>query len=252
MTPKQFRGNACFINLSWWFMPVFIRLSLLILIAIFSHPSYAQGSDVRTVLDTLIHSYGGENNLQKLDSMVQEWDMVALMRKTHGTDTRSIQAPGKLRVDLSYPEKSETRILNGDIGHVIFEGKSPERVSGMQLIAMQLQSMRLYSPLMLRNKIDSVSLIEQGGLLALSLVENGVHVHYMVNKDKWLIEKVAGTIIMNGGEIQFLTEYSDFSVVEGVLMHHKENKFAAGMNTAVLQLRKVTFDVKFDASRFRP
>jgi hypothetical protein len=48
-------------------------------------------------------------------------------------------------------------------------------------------------------------------------------------KDKWLIEKVAGTIIMNGGEIQFLTEYSDFSVVEGVLMHHKENKFAAGM-----------------------
>ena len=176
--------------------------------------------------------------------------MVALMRKTHGTDTRSIQAPDKLRVDLNYPEKSETRVLNGDIGHVIFEGRSPERVSGMQLIAMQLQLMRLYSPLMLRNKIDSVSLIEQGGLLALSLVENGVHVYYMVNKDKWLIEKVAGTIMMNGGEIQFLTEYSDFSVVEGVLMHHKENKFAAGMNTAVLQLRKVTFDVKFDANRF--
>lgn len=184
--------------------------------------------------------------------MVQEWDMVALMRKTHGTDTRSIHAPDKLRVDLGYPEKSETRILNGDIGHVIFEGKPPEQVSGMQLIAMRLQLMRLYSPLMLRNKIDSVSLIEEGDLLALSLVENGVHVHYMVNKDKWLIEKVAGTVIMNHGEIQFLTEYSDFSVVEGVLMHHKENKFAAGMNTAVLQLRKVTFDVNYDDNRFQP
>ena len=63
---------------------------------------------------------------------------------------------------------------------------------------------------MLHNKIDSVNLIEQGGLLALSLVENGV------------------------------------------MMHHKENKFATGMNTAILQLRKVTFDVQFDANRFRP
>lgn len=233
-------------------MPIFIRLSVFMLVAVFSYPVYAQGSDVHTVLDKLIQSYGGEKNLQKLDSMVQEWDMVALMRKTHGTDKRSIQAPGKLRVELSYPEKSETRILNGDIGYAIFEGKAPERVSGMQLVAMQLQLMRLYSPLMLRSKIDSVSLIENGDLLALSLVENGVHVHYMVNKDKWLIEKVAGTIITNSGEIQFLTEYSDFSFEEGVMMHHKENKFAAGMNTAVLELRKVTFDVQFDANRFRP
>ncbi len=71
MTLKRLRGSVCFINLSWWFMPIFIRLSLLILIAIFSYPGYAQGSDVRTVLDTLIHSYGGEKNLQKLDSMVR-------------------------------------------------------------------------------------------------------------------------------------------------------------------------------------
>ena len=37
-----------------------------------------------------------------------------------------------------------------------------------------------------------------------------------------------------------------------IQMHHKENKFATGMNTAILQLRKVTFDVQFDANRFRP
>ena len=82
-------------------MPIFIRLSVFMLVAVFSYPVCAQGSDVHTVLDKLIQSYGGEKNLQKLDSMVQEWDMVALMRKTHGTDKRSIQAPGKLRVELS-------------------------------------------------------------------------------------------------------------------------------------------------------
>ena len=173
-------------------------------------------------------------------------------KRRDGTDTRSIRAPNQLRVELSYPEKSETRILNGDSAQVIFEGRAAEEVSGIQRDAMRLQLMRLYSPLMLLKKIDSVSLIEEGDLLALSLVENGVHVHYLVNKENWHIEEVAGTLLMNGGEIQFLTEYSDFAVVEGVLVHHKENKFAGGVNTAMLQLRQITFDAQLDDSRFKP
>jgi hypothetical protein len=122
----------------------------------------------------------------------------------------------------------------------------------MQRDAMRLQLMRLYSPLTLRDRIQSLSLIEQGDLLALSLGENGVHVHYLVNKETWRIEKVAGSLMMNGHEIQFLTEYSDFAVVEGVLMHHKENKFANGMNTAVLQLRQITLEADLDDKRFEP
>ena len=210
----------------------------------------SQPSDVQTVLDQLVQTYGGESNLRKMDSMVQEWDMTALMGNRQGTDTRSIRAPDQLRVDLSYPKKTETRVLNGDSAFVIFEGTEPKQVSGMQRDAMRLQLMRLYSPLMLRNKIDSVSLIEEGGMMALSLVENGVHVYYMINKENWHIEKVAGSLLMNGNEIQFLTEYSDFKTIEGVLMHQKENKFASGMNTAVLQLRKVTFDAKIEDRQF--
>ena len=229
-----------------------LRLSWLILLCAFSFADIAQALEVRTVLDRLIHTYGGESNLGKMDNMTQKWDLVAMMGNRHGTDTRSIRAPNQLRVELSYPEKSETRILNGDSAQVIFEGKAVEEVFGIQRDAMRLQLMRLYSPLMLLKKIDSVSLIEEGDLLALSLVENGVHVHYLVNKENWHIEKVAGTLLMNGNEIKFLTEYSDFAVVEGVLVHHKENKFAGGVNTAMLQLRQITFDAQLDDSRFNP
>jgi len=176
--------------------------------------------------------------------------MTALMGNRQGTDTRYVRAPDQLRVDLSYPRKSETRVLNGDTAFALFEGAAPEQVTGIQRDAMRLQLMRLYSPLMLRNKIDSMSLIEEGGLLALSLVENGVHVHYMINKENWHIEKVAGSLLMNGNEIQFLTEYSDFKVIEGILVHQKENKFAGGMNTAVLQLRKITFDASIEDNQF--
>ena len=187
-----------------------------------------------------------------MDSMVQEWDLTALMGNRQGTDTRSVRAPDQLRVDLNYPQKSETRILNGDSAFVIFGDSAPEEVSGMQRDAMRLQLMRLYSPLMLRDKIDSISLVNQGGLLALSLVENGVHVHYMINQENWRIEKVAGSLLMGDKEIQFLTEYSDFTTIDGVLVHQKENKFASGMNTAVLQLRNIHFDASIDYIKFVP
>jgi hypothetical protein len=148
-------------------MFIFRRLPLLVLWLIISGPAYTQTWDVKTVLDRLIHTYGGEKNLRKMDNMTQEWVVVASMGNRHGTDVRRVHAPRQLRVDLSYPDKSETRILNGDVGHTIFGDAPPELVTGMQLDAMRLQLMRLYSPLMLRNKIDSIGLTEEGGLLAL-------------------------------------------------------------------------------------
>lgn len=233
-------------------MFITLRLTLLTLLISFSLPVHTENWNVQSILDRLIHTYGGEDNLRKLDNMIQEWDLVALMGNRHGTDTRIVRAPNQLRVNLSYPAKFETRILDGNTGYVIFKDSPAKQVSGMQLDAMRLQLMRLYSPLMLRDKIESMNLTEQGELLALSLVENGLHVHYLVNKETWRIEKVAGSLMMKGNEIKFLTEYSDFKTVEGVLMHHKENKFASGVNTAMLQLRQITFPTDLDSSTFKP
>lgn len=230
----------------------FARLPLLMILIGFSQPGSAEAPDVKTILDQLIQTYGGESNLRKMDSMVQEWDLTALMGNRHGTDTRSVRTPDQLRVDLSYPQKSETRILNGDSAFVIFGDAVPGAVSGIQRDAMRLQLMRLYSPLVLRDKIDSIGLVDQGGLLALSLVENGVHVHYMINREIWRIEKVAGSLLVGGREIKFLTEYSDFTTIDGVLVHQKENKFASDVNTAVLQLRNIVFDASIDDSQFVP
>ena len=228
------------------------RLPLLLFMLVFSQTSMAQPTDVQNVLDQLIRSYGGEYNLRKLDNMIQEWDLVALMGNRRGTDTRSVQTPGRLRVDLVYPGKSETRILDGDMAYVIFDGVTREDVSVPQRDAMRLQLMRLYSPLVLRDKIDSLSLKDEGDLLALSLVENGAHVHYLVNKKNWRIEKVAGMLLINGLEMKFLTEYSEFAVVEGVLVHQRENKFAGEVNTAVLQLRQITLGARLEDNIFRP
>lgn len=99
------------------------RTSCFLLLAGFSVSVHAQALDTDSVLEKMIHAYGGQESLRKLDSMVQEWDFVALMGNRHGSDVRSVRVPNQLRVELTYPDKKETRILNGDDSHVIFGGR---------------------------------------------------------------------------------------------------------------------------------
>jgi len=220
-----------------------LLLSLLLLIPLCAG---AQSPDKSYVLERLVDAYGGAENLRKLDNVVQEWDMVALMSKRQGTDVRHITIPGQLQVTLTYPQKVERRMLAGDTGRVSFNGGESYPATEPQRDAMRLQLMRLYSPLVLRDKTDNVTLTMEGDLCALTLEEHGVRADYLVNLDTWRIEKVAGTLNMGGGDMRFLTEYSDFEFIDGVLVHRKENKYAGNVNTAVLTLK----DIRFDAEPF--
>jgi hypothetical protein len=228
----------------------YIALSFLLLIC--SSAVNAQSLDLDTVLESIIESYGGEENLRKLDSQIQEWSIFAKMGNRHGIDLRTIRAPDQLKVELTYATKKETRVVNGDESFVAY-GSAPAQVAvHPQLDAMHLQLMRLYSPLVLRDKLESLSLTVDGELCAVTLFENGVRVDYMVNMDNWHIEKVVGSLAMKGGEMRFLTEYSDFTFHEGVLIHQRENKFAGEVNTAVLQLRRITLDAEIQDKDFLP
>jgi len=196
-------------------MKVLRHIALSFLLLICSSAVNAQSPNLDTVLESIIESYGGEENLRKLDSQIQ-------------------------------------RVVNGDESFVAY-GSAPAQVAvHPQLDAMHLQLMRLYSPLVLRDKLESLSLTVDGELCAVTLFENGVRVDYMVNMDNWHIEKVVGSLAMKGGEMRFLTEYSDFTFHEGVLIHQRENKFAGEVNTAVLQLRRITLDAEIQDKDFLP
>ena len=229
-----------------------LRLALVSSLLAFASGAFAQAPELDAVLARLIDTYGGEHNLQKLDSQVQEWEMVALMGNRHGTDVRRIRAPQQLRVELRYPDKTESRIVNGDASHVIYDGSPAHPARPPQSDAMRLQLMRLYSPLVLRGKRDLLSLATEDAATIITLFEHGVRVDYWVNPDTWRIEKVVGSLAIHGGEMQFVTEYSDFVMHEGVLVHRSENKFAGGVNTAVLSLRNITLDAQLHDADFIP
>ena len=233
-------------------MSVLPRLALSFLLLIFSSAIYSQTLDLDTALDRIIDSYGGEENLRKLDSQIQEWAVVALMGNRHGTDVRTIRTPDQLRVELTYPGKKETRIVNGEASHVMYSGAPVHVATQPQRDAMRLQLMRLYSPLVLRDRLDSLTMTVGGEFCVLSLFENGLRADYIVNTDKWRIEKVVGRLAINGSEMLFLTEYSDFTFRNGVLLHQRENKFVGGINTAVLQLHRITLDAVLKDTYFLP
>ncbi len=234
-------------------MSLLLPKSVCLILLLVLFPLFSQATEVATAIDQLILTYGGEDKLRRTHSMTQKWDLLALMGNRQGTDSRSIRMPEQLRVDLKYPKKTETRIINGDIAHVIYDLDSSSTVSRPQRDAMRLQLMRLYSPLVLRNKINAISLTEKGEMLVLTLLENDLQVDYLINKKNWHIEKVVGKLKMGPTEMLFLTEYSDFAMTEdGVLMHHKENKYAGGVNTAVLTLQEVVFDAALSDEVFKP
>lgn len=229
-----------------------IRLVLIVLCIAAWAPAGARAEALADVLDRMIATYGGEQNLQKLDSMVQEWDLLALTRNQQGSDKRSVRLPEQLKIELTYPDKRETRVLNGDSGYAIFDDREPAAASAMQAGAMRLQLMRLYSPLTLRDKIDSLAMSGGDGYLTLTLSERGLQADYIVSTETWHIVKVVGRLSMNGASMQFVTEYSEFAMVDGVLVPHRENKFVGGMNTAVLRLQRITVDAEFDDDEFEP
>lgn len=235
-----------------WRKPQLAIFSIVCLLFAGAASVKAEESRLDTLLDQLIEEYGGEVNLRKLDSHIQEWDVVALVRARHGTDTRRVRVPDQLKVEITYPDKQETRIVSGELGYFMHGNAPPRLATKPQKDAMRLQLMRHYSPLVLRGKLDSLSLDERDGYYVITLFEQGVRADYFVNGDSWRIEKVVGGLAINGTEMQFVTEYSDFAVHDGVLVHRRENKFAGGFNTAKLKLRSITLDAELGETDFIP
>lgn len=206
------------------------------------------GNPVEESLNKVITEYGGAENLKKLNSHKLMWDMNAVSRGDKGRDIRFVVLPNKLRVELQYTNSAESRIINGAAGA---RGSSValSMVSGPPLDAMKLQRMRLYSPLTLLSKKDELVISESGPYTVLTLKEGTLTGNYYINNSTNRIDRFVGEMTMpgapGGAKMEFVTEYSDFEVIEGVLLAKREVKFAGGVNTAVLALSGYKFNAEF-------
>ncbi len=219
------------------------RLLYISLIALLVSLNLSANTDsAEKIVAQMISSYGGTEALEKLNNPYQQiWRLNAITRNTQGNDFRNIALPENLQVELTYPDSSETRILIGNQGLKIYNDTKQVKAEGPMLDSMRLQRMRLYNPLMLQERIASITLSEKNGRYCLTLSEHGLVTDYHVNKKTHLIEIVIGTLQMGGMAMQFRTEYNDYKVSDGVMLPHQEIKYAGNVNTAILTLLATRF-----------
>src|SRR5206468_13106425 len=69
--------------------------------------------DLRPLIDRVVLAYGGRAALEGVHAYRMEGHVVAAEQKREGTTSRLFQRPGRLRVEIHYPERPETRIVSG-------------------------------------------------------------------------------------------------------------------------------------------
>ncbi len=201
---------------------------------------YAEPSKDK-ILDRMVEVYGGSEALLKAASYIQRWRVVRAADEVEGSDNRRVTLPDRLYIELSYPDRGETRILEGEIGIKVFNGHDKRQVSGPMLDAMKAQLMRLYTPLQLKEFSSDIKVERKDGDYILLLAKEGVECDYYVDSKNFHIVKTVGKLKMGPQIMQFVTLYKDFSKTDGVLMPHTEIKYAGNVNTATNYLLSTRF-----------
>ncbi len=204
------------------------------------------------ILKKMVEAYGGETALSNTQSYIQHWRVVRASDKKEGKETRRVTLPTRLYVDLKYPDKEETRVLEDSVGIKIFGKHSKKQVFGPMLDAMKAQLLRLYTPLTLKENHEKIKLSQNGSYYILTLDKDGVESDYYVNQKNYHIEKTVGKLKMGNSVMEFVTLYKDFKRVGDTLLPTTEIKYAGGVNTATNTLidTKIVHLKKVDDHRY--
>jgi len=215
----------------------------------------SSGPPVEELVSRCVAAYGGRPALERL-ARLQELGTVSsnvLHPGAPGRIGRAYQRPGRLRVELDYPgQPPEIRVLDGGRGW-----RFGEEVRGPALDAMILQAARLDLPGLLaawEAKVeDRGSLVHEGKRLRVLALEvaPGVVVEAGIDPATGRILRSRGTA-RGEAALEFVTTYSDFRKVEGVLIAFREGNWANGTSTGETRLETVEFPVRFAPEIFRP
>lgn len=203
-----------------------------------------------------VDAYGGEAALSKLAASVQEGSVTSILSPgVRGRMGRAYRRSGKLRVEIDFAGRDpEVRVLDGGRGW-----RHGQAVSGGYLDSMLLQAARLDLPALLSAWQDRVkdagTLVHEGVTLRVLSIE--VAPGLVVEAG---IDPVSGRILRSRGRradgagppLEFVTTYSDFRKVDGVLVAFHEDNWANGSRTGETVLERVEFPGALPDDLFRP
>jgi hypothetical protein len=210
------------------------RAFFVILLILAAAPAFA-ASELDTLVDRVIHEYGGDKAWKKVDTIAQSGRITSSM-SGDGNLVRTWMRDSRLRVEIHYASKSELRVLDGDKGT-----HNDQAVSGLQLDAMKLQWARLAFPaVLIAHRAQVRDAGTRDGLRVIEVpLSASLKVMAAIDPKTAHIVRSASEGTMGGMTMQFVTEYRDFRIVNGLLFAFGEENFAQGMKTADTTLEKI-------------
>ena len=192
-------------------------------------------SDLDALVAKVVDAYGGGAAWAKVTRIDESGRVVPTMRSGPGAMTRIWRGNDNLRVEIAYPDKTETRLLENGKGT-----NNGRESNAMELDGMRLQAARLALPKLLADK--KASLHDLGARDNLRILEIPLDASLSVTAE---IDPVTGRIVRSTGRaksgdrtVEFTTAYSDFRTVNGVLVAFHEENSAMGTKTADIFLEK--------------
>ncbi len=201
-----------------------------------------------------VEAYGGKRAVVRLARSRSEGTVTSLLHPGQpGRIARLYERSGRLRVEIAFPGAPvEIRVLDGGRGW-----RFGEEVGGPFLASMILQAARLDLPALLaawERKLEDRGTWQLEGktlrVLALE-VAPGVTVEAGIDPATGRILRSRGTAA-GAMPLEFVTTYSDFRKVDGVLFAFHEGNWANGSTTGETVLEEVELLASVPASAFRP
>ena len=235
-------------------VPVLLRI-LASSLALAALPAPASEPSAQVLARRCVAAYGGAEAIARAAGFVQEGTVTSLLHPgMTGRIGRAFRRPGRLRIEIAYPDRSgEVRVLDGSEG---WRDGAP--ASGPQLAAMVLHAARLDIPALLAEKgrklAERGTWQHEGKTLRVLAFEvgPGLEVEAGIDPDTGLILRSRSFTAGPGRPVEFVTSYSEFREVGGVLFAFREGNWANGATTGETLLSRVEVVAGPDQGLFRP
>lgn len=206
----------------------------------------------------VVQAYGGERQIERVVSLNAEGEIDAFLRQSQGTYKRFFQRSRKLRVEISYPGNSETRVLNGQLAWRINDQHVMKGDYGPSLQAMVYQYKQLdlaYGLLKLSYNLRYVGEETVGGLVTQVMAawdDEGPEMRVNVDPETHFIVKVTGILKAGEKTMSLAAEFSDFQWVDGTPLPFRIQNFAADIAISETVITRYAVNPPPDSALFVP
>jgi hypothetical protein len=167
----------------------------------------------------IVEAYGGEELLRSIRGCHAKGVQLAVRTHAIVRTERWFARPDRVRLELAYPDRHETRYTEGARGWVGSSTQDLRLTTPMRLQAMRMHAARSDLPLRLLEHPENVVLREpdEDDRMILRLqIETGLFIHCHVNRETFRIERVS-TWIPGPPPVRLSVAYEKFRVIDGAL-----------------------------------